>query len=301
MMWTQLLGLVPFFLSSALALAFALTYRAIKRRQARRSPLAARQIGHVPGQQLVERISDHESEMLLSVMLMYMALPLMFAGWAGMHINWEAVRWGFSEWAFLVGAGGLFAYGLRGYAKHLQAREQSRDGLLAERVTGMQLNRLIARDCIVMHDLPAENFNIDHVVIAPRGVYSVETKSFRKPKHADRDRSDASHQVRFDGNALRFPDFNTDAPLRQAQQQAQWLHRYLREALGRDIPITPAVALPGWFVVQDEEVWRSAPVKVFSPMREGANFMAVDMPRLDATTRSLIATALAQRFPVAPE
>ena len=301
MTWVPLLGLLPFVLSMVLMLALVLGYRALRRRRARRSPLAARQIGHVPGQQLVERINDHQSEMLSAVTLMYVALPLMFASWAGMQIDWNTIRWGFAEWAFLAGGAGLFAYGMRSYAKHLHAREQAQDGLLAERVTGMQLNRLISRDCTVMHDLPAENFNIDHVVISPRGVYAVETKSFRKPKRADRDHNDARHRVQFDGTALHFPDFKTSAPLNQARQQAQWLHRYLREALDRDVPVTPAVALPGWFVVQEEEVWRSAPVKVFSPMREGASFMAVELQRLDAETRALIATALAQRFPIAPE
>lgn len=298
MEWKQYLGLAPFFLSAFLALALALSYRALKKRRRRRSPLASRQIGHVPGQQLVERISDHETEILTSVMLMYMALPTMFMAWAGMRINWDEVQWGFNEWLLVAAAGAMFAYGLYSYTKHFHKRDQARDGLLAERVTGMQLNRLIGQSCFVMHDLPAEGFNIDHIVIASRGVYAVETKSFRKPRDASTDRGDPSHHVRFDGKRLYFPDFHTAQPIEQAQQQAQWLQRYLREALGMEIPVTPAVALPGWFVVSDEQIWRSAPVKVFTPMGEGANFMAKDSRRLDMATRSLIVTALAQRFPV---
>ncbi len=234
--------------------------------------------------------------MITSIMITYMALPLMFMGWSGSHIQWHTLQWGFLEWMYTVAAAGMFAYGLWEYAKHLHKRDQARDGLLAERVTGMQLNRLTGKGCIVMHDLPAENFNIDHVVISPRGVYAVETKSFRKPRNPTSERTD--HQVHYDGESLKFPDFSTSKPLGQAQQQAKWLQRYLREALGREIPVTPAVALPGWFVTSHDDVWRSAPVKVFSPMGDGANFMAVDLPRLDATTRNLIATALAQRFPV---
>ena len=298
MEWKQYLGLAPFFLSASLALALGFSYRALKKRRARRSPLASRQIGHVPGQQLVERISDHDTEILTSVMLMYMALPMMFMVWAGMRIDWDAVQWGFFEWLSAIAAGAMFAYGFRTYIRHMDKRERARDGLLAERVTGMQLNRLIGQGCLVMHDLPADGFNIDHVVVAPRGVYAVEAKSFRKPRDASDDRSDPSHHVRFDGKKLCFPDFNTAAPIDQAQRQAQWLQRYLREALGMEIPVTPAVALPGWFVVPNEQIWRSASVKVFTPMGEGANFMAKDVARLDSATRNLIVTALAQRFPV---
>jgi len=297
MVWKQFLGLAPFFLSALLALAAALSYRALAKRRARRSPLATRQVGHVPGQQLVERISDHETEMLIGVMLMYMALPLMFAGWAGMRIDWDSIRWGFAEWLSVAAAASMFVYGLRSYIRHLNKRGRARDGLLAERVTGMQLNRLVAQGCIVMHDLPGEGFNIDHVVISPRGVYAVETKSFRKPRGVSDERNDPSHQVRFDGRTLSFPDFNTTRPIEQALQQAQWVQRYLREALGTDVPVIPAVALPGWFVVMEEEVWRNAPVKVFTPMGDGAKFMSKNLPRLDPALRGLVATALAQRFP----
>lgn len=66
----------------------------------------------------------------------------------------------------------------------------------------------------------------------------------------------------------------------------------------QDIPVTPALSLPGWYVSQPEEVWRNSLVKVFTPMGDGANFMAKDIIRLDATLRALVATALAQRFPV---
>lgn len=300
MAWKQYLGLLPLFLSASLTLVIGLSYRALKKRLERRSPLAARQIGHVPGQQLVERISDHETEILTSVMLMYMALPILFSTWAGMRIDWDAVSWGFLEWFSLIAAVAMFAYGLRGYIRHVNRRDRARDGLLAERVAGMQLNRLVADGCTVMHDLPAEGFNIDHVVIAPRGVYAVETKSFRKPRGRKGESADTRHHVRFDGQTLLFPDFNTSAPVAQAQRQGRWLQRHLRERLGMDIPVIPAVALPGWFVETDGEVWRTAPVKVFTPMGDGAKFMAKDSPQLDVQTRRLVAAALAQRFPLAP-
>ena len=300
MVWKQLLGYAPFFTSVALAVAFAISYRAFRARRARRSPLASRQIGHVPGQQLVDRIADHDTEILLSIMLMYMALPFGFMGWAGTRIDWNRLSWGFMEGLSVCMALALLLYGMRDFIRHVSARDRVRDGLLAERVTGMQLNRLIAKDCIVLHDLPAEGFNIDHVVIAPRGVYAVETKSFRKARDVSDNRSDPSHQVHFDGSRLRFPDFATAEPIEQALRQAQWLRSYLRNATGRDIAVTPVVALPGWFVVPNEQVWHTAPVKVFSPMGDGANFMAKDLPVLSRDVRHLIATCLAQRFPAVP-
>lgn len=146
-----------------------------------------------------------------------------------------------------------------------------------------------------MHDLPCDGFNIDHVVIAPRGVYAVETKSFRRPK-ARGGQEDQSHRVGYDGTRLRFPDWATAAPIEQAWKQAQWLQRLLRDALQRDVPVVPAVALPGWYVDRDESGKR-ADVVVFTPMGKGAEFMAWQPERIPEDQRNLIAQALAVRYP----
>src|SRR5690606_5819201 len=135
---------------------------------------------------------------------------------------------------------------------------------------------------------PAENFNIDHVVIGPRAVYAVETKSVRRPKG----KGDADvHRVSYDGKALRFPDFvNTDA-LAQAARQAQWLKRKLHEALGMEVPVVAALALPGWFIDRTE-AGKGADVMVFTPMGKGADFLARGQERLAPEQRKLIAQAL---------
>jgi hypothetical protein len=273
---------------------FVLAFRFWSKREARRSPLLARQVGHVPGQQLVARVSDSQDDLLLSVMIMFFAAPTMLLAWAMARVPSERFRLDTTLWVYAVGFAVMFAWGMRDYIKHWQRRQQARDGLLAERVTGMQLNRLLAQGCIVMHDLPAEGFNIDHVVIAPRGVYAVETKSFRKPKLSEGE----NYAVSFDGQRLKFPDFMEVEAVGQAQRQAQWLSKVLREALGREVRVIPALALPGWRVDQSEEVWRSSSVKVFSPLRNGSNFMAVEIANLDQATRNLVKEALAVRYAV---
>lgn len=294
--WSGMLGLAPFYASVILALAFAIGYKALNRRRNRRSPLAGRKIGNIPGQALVDRVSDQESDVLLAVMVMYWALPLTFMGWIGSRVRLERIPWATTDWFFLAMGCALFGFGLLRYVRHHRSLEQARDGLLAERVTGMQLNRLVGNGCTVMHDLPAEGFNIDHVVISPRGVYAVETKSFRKP----RDNNGDSYRVMYDGTMLRFPDFVEKGAIEQARRQAQWMSKVLREALSREIPVIPALALPGWLIEQSDETWRSAGVKVFTPMGGGANFMAKDVQAIDQTTRNLIRDALAIRYPDIP-
>jgi len=281
--------------SIAATVAFVLIFKAWTRREAQRSPLLARQVGHVPGQQLVARVGDSQDDLLLSVFVVFFAGPPMLLWWAMARVPADRFKPDATLWMYGIGASVMFAWGMRDYVKHWRRRQQARDGLLAERVTGMQLNRLQAQGCIVMHDLPAEGFNIDHVVIAPRGVYAVETKSFRKPKASE---GTENYAVVFDGQRLKFPNFVEVDALGQAQRQAQWLSGVLREALGREVRVIPALALPGWRVDQSEAVWRSAAVKVFSPMRNGSNFMAKEIESLDQMTRNLVKEALAVRYPV---
>lgn len=293
MRWQAYIGHGVLLASFALTIGVIVAFRWWHKARQRRSPLYGKQLGHVPGQQLLGRVRDHQEEVIIGLYLMLLALPVMFMVWATQSIDWAEVRWGFGETFFAIGWLAFFGYGFWQYQRHYRQHAQASDGLLAERVTGMQLNRLLAQGCTVMHDLPAEGFNIDHVVIAPRGVYAVETKSFRKPKGAGEER----HRVGFDGKALRFPDFiNTDAPA-QAIRQAQWLAREIRSATGTACPVTAALALPGWYIVQDESVWRTAAVKVFSPMGEGSNFMAKGAEVLTGAERAMVSKALALRYP----
>lgn len=289
----NLLFFLTFAVSVVLSAASVVGYKLLRKRTERRSPLQDRQIGHVPGQQLVKRVADGQDNILIGFMVMYFSFPLALLAWAIPRVPPNRIRFDGAAWIFLLLAMGLFAWGLAILTKHWKRRRHAEDGLLAERITGMQLNRLVAQGCLVLHDLPADGFNIDHVVVSPRGVYVVETKSVRKPKQA---KSGTTYNVEFNGDSLRFPDFTAAKPLEQAERYAQWVAVQLRE-LQINVPVIPALALPGWHIDQPPDVWRASKVKVFTPMGNGANFMAKDLNRIDGPTRGLIAKALALRYP----
>lgn len=281
------------------ALSIALMFLSIgalklwRKRDARRSPLHGKKLANLPGQQLLKRVNDHGDDLLLASIAMYISFPIMLLAWTILRVRWNEVRFGFSEGLYLLAGIAVFAYNLWAFARHSKARDQARDGLVAEQMTGQLLNRLIGPKCIVAHDLPCEGFNIDHIVIAPRAVYAIETKSFRKPRGSS---DDSHYKVTYDGEALRFPDWRDDGPIKQARRQAQWLARYLRESLGRDIPVIPAVALPGWWIDKTDEAKRSD-VRVFTPMGRGGEFLLGGKETLDAPNRALIAQAIAVRYP----
>lgn len=114
-----------------------------------------------------------------------------------------------------------------------------RDG---ERAVAEYLDILRGDGYIVFHDLVADGFNIDHILVGPSGVYTVETKTRSKPTSGD-------YRVVFDGESVRIGDYVPDRnPVTQAQAQARWLKRAIEELTGRIFTVRPVVAFPGWFV-----------------------------------------------------
>jgi hypothetical protein len=123
--------------------------------------------------------------------------------------------------------------------------DRMRVGLDAEIAVGQELDQLMRDGAIVFHDVPAEHFNIDHVVICPAGVYAVETKGRAKPIRG-RGKEDAT--VEFDGSALRFPTWIETGPLAQAQKQAKWFEQWVCSAIGAPAAVTAVLAIPGWYI-----------------------------------------------------
>lgn len=279
------------FVPTLIAVGLFWGYRIWQDRDGRRSPIENRPV-YGAGEQLRKRVEAHTDEMMLGLAMLFFLGPLFLAFWAMQRVDWSLVRLGFGDWllvaAFLLMAGSsiwrIFRNG--------KQRRMANAGLQAELYTAQELNRLMALGCTVLHDVPGERFNIDHVVIGPRAVYAVETKSVRKPRATD---AKDHFKVVYDGKSLRFPDFTNTKKLHQTKRQAEWLSAYLRRALGRPVPVIPALALPGWWI--DSGPTSPPEVRVFNPAGRGAQFMAERAgSMLDAGTTGLITQALVMRY-----
>lgn len=119
-------------------------------------------------------------------------------------------------------------------------------GYLGERAVGEELNQLLRDGCHVFHDYPGgPNWNIDHIVVAPSGVYSIETKTRRK-RRARKGRRD--YEVIFDGKVLAYPHCTDIHGLEQARRNAVSLGRELTSATGEPVKAKAVLTLPGWLV-----------------------------------------------------
>ncbi|MBL9137557.1 MAG: NERD domain-containing protein [Verrucomicrobiales bacterium] len=110
-----------------------------------------------------------------------------------------------------------------------------------------QLRELLPSGYRVFHDFPGgPNWNVDHVVVGPAGVFAIETKTRRRHNPLPGRRA---NQVIFNGSdTLEYAWCNDGKAIPQARTNAKSLTRFLTSSTGDNVAVVPLVALPGWFV-----------------------------------------------------
>ena len=244
-MTSILIGLIPLFLFlGALAVLSGLLYWHSSRRKGYRSPLT-HELLRAPGHSLLKRIDDLNLDIDCYATTMAAMPLLLYASY--LSTRYFGVAKEGAQTGIIYGLVWL-AYTLY-FGKKLQRllreRRGYRLGLDCEMAVGEELNNLMGEGYRVYHDVPAEGFNIDHVVVGRNGIFAVETKGRSKPEKG-RGSSDAT--VVYDGRTLRFPDWIGTSHLDQARRQAEWLSQWLTEVVGKFIPVRPVLVIPGWYV-----------------------------------------------------
>jgi hypothetical protein len=132
----------------------------------------------------------------------------------------------------------------------------ARDG---EKAVGQYLSDLREQGYRTYHDVIGTGFNVDHVIISDRGVYTVETKTYSKPESGRPTIIFDGEQLKINNTAFAQPD-----AIIQAQAQAKWLRSLLKESTGKDFAVKPVIVFPGWFI-ETTSAAKSSPVWVLNP------------------------------------
>lgn len=177
--------------------------------------------------------------LLMVIPLMVLALFLMQGQVLGLR------KTGHEAEIYAALALGFVAFMVHRLWKAGERLDRLKAGLDAELAVGQELDQLMRQGAAVYHDVPAEGFNIDHVVVSQAGVFALETKGFTKQVKG---LAKANCRVTFDGRTLRFPSWTTAEPVEQAERQAAWLSKWLSGATGTPMRVQPVLALPGWYV-----------------------------------------------------
>ncbi len=131
-----------------------------------------------------------------------------------------------------------------GLVKFLRAKQRVRDlkkGRDGERQVAEILDELKRHGAQVLHDIPDERGNVDHVVISKHGLFVIETKAWSKP--------DRVWNMEFDGErihiATRAPDA---APIVQCRAEVASIRELVRESTSKALPVRCVVVFLDWYV-----------------------------------------------------
>lgn len=219
-------------------------FRFHKKQKRLRSPFT-RDLLRSPGQSLLSKL-DAINEDLVVYYTAALIVPLAIYS---IHISMSYFG-GAPETEIRTGAAiciglGFFVFCISRLITRLGERRAIRLAYEGELAVGQALDPLRRAGFYVYHDFPADKFNIDHIVVGPKGVFAVETKTRSKPSTKNRV-EDAT--VKYDGRMLYFPKGDDFKTTDQATRQASWLSNWLGKAIGEPIAARAIVALPGWFV-----------------------------------------------------
>ena len=222
-------------------------YRALRqRRHSAAAPPPAMGGARVPGQALLEGIEriDQEIGDFTAGSLAFLAL---FVGViiADVYFGEPEAR---ALSAALSGAVGIVFYtlSLTRLARLMRSRCNLQLGYDGRVAVVRALSCLAPEGYRVYHDVAAEGFTIDHVVVGKKGVFALETTARPKPGRAGGGGEPAT--VAYNGHVLFFPRATDDHTVARAEKRAEWLSEWLGRVTGEKVAVRAVVAAPGWFI-----------------------------------------------------
>lgn len=194
--------------------------------------------GRYAGQSLVERRDVLLNDKVLSwVTISAMLIVVAIDHWVAYFAHSYLAAW---LMTFIASFYVLYAaYRILSLLPELRALKL---GIEGERSVGEQLERLRAQGYEVLHDIIGEDFNIDHLLIGPAGVMTVETKTLGKFKGESSKLTFDGEQIRANGTPL------PRNPVPQALAQAKWMQTLINELSAVQVEVWPVVVFPKWFI-----------------------------------------------------
>ena len=146
----------------------------------KKSPIKEKTLRH-PGQSLDEQLDTLINEKgMIYLVSAILSIMLAVLEWWRYYQNTPPAP---KTMTFLCTMIVLFCvYRLSKIIKSAKSLKLGREG---ERAVGQFLESLRADGCVIFHDIIAENFNLDHVIVSKKGIYAIETKTYSKPEKGE--------------------------------------------------------------------------------------------------------------------
>lgn len=142
---------------------------------------------------------------------------------------------------------GISIYGLIGIYRGKKKIRTLALGYECELAVGQALDQLMLKGFRIFHDLEGNNFNLDHVLVGPGGVFAIETKGKSKLL-GTASNNKANPKVLFSNGEFQFPKGVEKDWVGQAKRQASWLKGWLSKSVGFELFVQPVIVVAGWYV-----------------------------------------------------
>lgn len=215
------------------------------------SPLLDTPPLHNPGQSLDEKIQDDRDNLYV-----YLSTTMLLCFFAGMewvrYFSHTLPSFAFSLFLTCIALLGCIYYGIR-FRNDLKGMKKKKLGRDGEMFVGQHLEQLRAMGYDVFHDIDMvvdneKRENIDHVIVGPAGVFTIETKTRSKP-------NGACHIER-DGDVIKIDEYPNRKIIPQVRRQSRWMEGFVLKSTGIKIQAKPAVLFPGWFTESHgSDIW----------------------------------------------
>ncbi len=207
-------------------------------RKEKRSPLKEKPL-HNPGESLEQKMNTLFYEEVAPHVYQIIFIIIIVA-WEWWRWYWKIPLSPLLISLFAVVFGGYSVYKIISYVRQMRPLWLGAQG---ERIVGQELNLLQGQEGYrVFHDIPSKDFNIDHVIVSIRGIYVIETKTFRKSARGNPKITYDGERILIDGRA---PERD---PITQALALRQWLIKLFIERTSKQFPVRAIVVFPGWYV-----------------------------------------------------
>lgn len=252
--WISLLGIAPLLIMVSLLIWQKRRMDADQRREAITTEL--RNLPASSLQQQRDEFVDRQMHRVVAALLIGWSTVVIFFSRrvSTAEFNWDLLD--AIELLTIIGCG--FYYG-RLMIREMPHGRRLRQAIRAEQASAQELAASLAGDNRIIHDIQCGDFNIDHVVVTPAGVFAIETKSRLKPPAGN-----GKPTVKYDSQSLDFGSWKETKPVEQAERQARWLANYLRKETGESFVVTAVLALPGWWIERTARI-TPAMVQVINP------------------------------------
>ena len=219
-----------------------------------------------PGESTLNRIDRATSEFLtfgIAVAVVPLILLLTYLA----YVNFARAPQGWLELAYLVCLSmGFLLYGVNKLRRLRLKTKRLRKMYTGLQSVALEINQLLLSGHHVYHDFPSGRFYIDHIIVGPTGVFTVQSRIpsgfLRASAHQDR-------RVSVVGSEL-ITDQTTDThTIPNTVFHASWLANWLLTDTGEAVRVQPLLTLPGWDVetIDDQALIGVDPARIGSVVR----------------------------------